>query len=195
LIIIKHRINRINQIKNTSTNYGVEIDLRSDLKTIYLHHEPYKKGVKFTQWIKEYNHKILVLNVKEEGLENKIIKVLKKNKISNFFFHDQTFSTLLKNRNKTKVSIRYSEFEDLKNEVYLFKKIKWIWIDHFSKFPMNKKSYNIFKKNNVKICVVSPELVNINLKKKIKYFKEYLKKNKFKIDAVCTKFPELWKDF
>ena len=78
MIIIKHRINRINQIKNTSKDYGVEIDLRSDLKTIYLHHEPYKKGAKFTQWIKEYNHKILVLNVKEEGLENKIIKVLKK---------------------------------------------------------------------------------------------------------------------
>ena len=139
MIIIKHRVNKINELKKTSQKYGVEIDLRSKNKSIILNHDPFLNGEKFTKWIKAFKHKFLVLNVKEEGLENKIISILKKNKISNFFFHDQTFSSLLKNKNKTKVSLRYSEFESLKNFTFLFKHIKWIWIDHFNKFPLKKK--------------------------------------------------------
>ena len=192
MIIIKHRVNKINELKKTSKNYGVEIDLRSNNKNIILNHDPYVNGEKFTKWIKVFKHKLIVLNVKEEGLENKIISILKKNRISNFFFHDQTFSSLLKNRNKTKVSLRYSEFESLKNCNFLFKHIKWIWIDHFNKFPLKKNFYRVLKMNNVKICIVSPELVNIKLKKKISYLKKLLKKEKINIDAVCTKFPELW---
>ncbi len=192
MIIIKHRVNTINKIINTPKKYGVEIDLRSNFKTIYLNHDPFKKGTKFSQWIKYFKHKLIVLNVKEEGLEKKIINILKKNKTSNFFFHDQTFSSLLKNKKKTKVSIRYSEFEKLENYSYLFKYIKWIWIDHFTKFPLNAKFYKILKKNNIKICIVSPELVNIKFKNKIKFLKKKIKKNNYKIDAVCTKFPKLW---
>ena len=71
--------------------------------------------------------------MKEEGLEKNILKILKKNKINNFFFHDQTFSSMLKNMSKTKVSIRYSDFEELKKIDKLFKKIKWLWIDNFNK--------------------------------------------------------------
>ena len=78
MIIIKHRVNSISQIKKTPGKYGVEIDLRSDKKSIYLQHDPFKKGVKFQKWIKYYRHNLLVLNVKEEGLENNIIKILKK---------------------------------------------------------------------------------------------------------------------
>lgn len=192
MIIIKHRVNKINELKNTPIKYGVEIDLRSSNKSIILHHDPYIVGEKFTKWIKKFKHRFLVLNVKEEGLEDKIIKILKKNKISNFFFHDQTFSTLLKNKNKTKVSIRYSEYEDLKNYNYLFKKIKWIWIDHFTKFPLKIDLYKLLKKNNVKICIVSPELVSPRYKNKIQSLQKKLSKNKMKIDAVCTKFPEIW---
>ena len=94
MIIIKHRVNTVDKIIKTPKSYGVEIDLRSNHKTIYLNHDPYKKGVKFSQWIKYFNHKLIVLNVKEEGIEKKIINILKKNKVFNFFFHDQTFSNL-----------------------------------------------------------------------------------------------------
>ena len=95
MIIIKHRVNTINDLKKTDKNFGVEIDLRSNQSSIYLHHDPFKKGELFNKWAKSFKHKILVLNVKEEGLEYKILKILKKNKIKKFFFHDQTFSSLL----------------------------------------------------------------------------------------------------
>lgn len=192
MIIIKHRVNSVKDLKKTDKNFGVEIDLRSNQSNIYLHHDPFKKGELFNKWARSFKHKILVLNVKEEGLEDKILKILKKNKIKKFFFHDQTFSSLLKNMTKTHVSIRHSEYESLQKTNYLFKKIKWIWIDNFNKIKLEKKFYQELKKNNVKICLVSPELVKIKRMKEIKKVISFLKKKNFKIDAVCTKKPKLW---
>ena len=195
MILINHRVNSIKKLKSTPFNFGVEIDLRSKKNKIYLHHDPFKKGVSFEKWIKYYKHKIIVLNVKEEGLEKSILKILKKYRIKNFFFHDQTFSTLLKNMSKTKVSVRYSEFEDLKNIKYLFKKIKWIWIDNFSVIKLEKKFYSYLKRKKVKICLVSPELVKKSRVSEVKKIILYLKKNNFTIDAVCTKKPDLWTSY
>lgn len=192
MIIVKHRVNTIKDLKKTDKNFGIEIDLRSNQSDIYLHHDPFKKGELFNKWAKSFKHKILVLNVKEEGLEYKILQILKRNKIKKFFFHDQTFSSLLKNMRKTHVSIRYSEYESLQKTNYLFKKIKWIWIDNFNKIKLEKKFYRELKKNNVKICLVSPELVKIKRMREIKKVISFLKKNNFKIDAVCTKKPKLW---
>jgi hypothetical protein len=192
MLIIKHRINTSNQLKIVNKDFGVEIDLRSYKNEIYLHHDPFKKGELFTAWIKSYNHKLIVLNVKEAGLENKILKILKKNKIKNYFFHDQTFSSLLKSKNKINVSLRYSEYEDLKKTNELFDNIKWLWIDNFNEIKLKKKFYFFLKKKKVKICIVSPELVNKNRLNEIKKLFLYFKKNNFFIDAVCTKNPEIW---
>ena len=192
MIVIKHRVNKSKELKKLKNDYGVEIDLRSKNKTIYLHHDPYIKGESFSKWIKYYNHKLLVLNVKEEGLENQILKILKKNKIKNFFFHDQTFSTVLKNMHKTNVSIRFSEYEGLKKTNILFNKIKWLWVDNFTEISLRKKFYDFLKKKKVKICIVSPELVQKKRIKEINKIILKLKKNNFKIDAVCTKKPKLW---
>ena len=192
MIIIKHRVNTVKDLKKTDKNFGAEIDLRSDQSGVYLHHDPFKKGELFNKWAKSFQHKMLVLNVKEEGLEDKILKILKKNKIKKFFFHDQTFSSLLKNMTKTHVSVRHSEYESLQKTNYLFKKIKWIWIDNFNEIKLEKKFYQELKKNNVKICLVSPELVKIKRMKEIKKVISFLKKKNFQIDAVCTKRPKLW---
>ena len=192
MLIIKHRINTISELKKIPKKFGVEVDLRSNKKDIYLHHNPFSKGVLFNKWVKYYDHKLIVLNVKEEGLEKKIVTILKNNKIKDYFFHDQTFSSLLKNKKITKVSIRISEYEELKKKKYLFKYIKWVWVDHFNIFELNEQLYRLLKKQKVKICIVSPELVNLKNIKKIIVLKKILKVKKYIIDAVCTKRPDIW---
>ena len=47
MIIIKHRVNLIKELKRTDKNLGVEIDLRSGPLGIYLHHDPFKRGELF----------------------------------------------------------------------------------------------------------------------------------------------------
>lgn len=192
MILIKHRVNKISQLQSTPINLGVEVDLRSYNNSIYLHHDPFIKGDDFDKWLKHFNHKILVLNVKEYGLEDKIKNLLKKYNIKNYFFHDQSFSIIVNQIRKKfrKFSIRFSEYESYQNYLPLLDKIDWVWIDNFNKLPSFKK--NIFKYN--KVIIVSPELINLRRKSEITKIKKLFIKKEFHFDAVCTKYPDLWQN-
>ena len=193
-LIICHRKNTIKQLIDTSTEYGVEIDVRSYNNKIILNHDPMKNGEFLDKWIRKYNHKFLIINIKEEGLEKYIIKILKNKKIKDFFFLDQSFPFLIKtlNSNETRCAIRFSEYEDIKTINNLKKKINWVWVDHFSKFPLNKSISNSLKKKNIKICIVSPEIVKKTSIQNLKKLKNSIQKKNIHIDAVCTKNPEIW---
>ena len=193
-LIICHRKNTIKQLIDTSTEYGVEIDVRSYNNKIILNHDPMINGEFLDKWIRKYNHKFLIINIKEEGLEKYIIKILKNKKIKDFFFLDQSFPFLIKtlNSNETRCAIRFSEYEDIKTINNLKKKINWVWVDHFSKFPLNKSISNSLKKKNIKICIVSPEIVKKTSIQNLKKLKNSIQKKNIHIDAVCTKNPEIW---
>ena len=77
-VIICHRINTTRQLLNTPKKYGVEIDIRTFNNEIILHHDPLRKGEKFREWLKKFDHNFLILNIKEEGLEKYVITMLKK---------------------------------------------------------------------------------------------------------------------
>ena len=193
-LIICHRKNTIKQLIDTPTEYGVEIDVRSYNNKIILNHDPMKNGEFLDNWIRKYNHKFLIINIKEEGLEKYIIKILKNKKIKDFFFLDQSFPFLIKtlNSNETRCAIRFSEYEDIKTINNLKKKINCVWVDHFSKFPLNKSISNSLKKKNIKICIVSPEIVKKTSIQNLKKIKNSIQKKNIHIDAVCTKNPEIW---
>ena len=67
--VILHRRNTIQELISTTTNYGVEIDLRAFKERIVIQHDPFIKGESFEEWIKFYKHGTLILNIKEEGIE------------------------------------------------------------------------------------------------------------------------------
>ena len=193
-LIICHRKNTIKQLIDTPTEYGVEIDVRSYNNKIILNHDPMKNGEFLDNWIRKYNHKFLIINIKEEGLEKYIIKILKNKKIKDFFFLDQSFPFLIKtlNSNETRCAVRFSEYEDIRTINNLKKKINWVWVDHFSKFPLNKSTSDKLKKKKLKICIVSPEIVKKTSIKSLKKLKNSIQKKNIHIDAVCTKNPEIW---
>ena len=193
-LIICHRKNTIKQLIDTPIEYGVEIDVRSYNNKIVLNHDLMRDGETLNNWIKKFNHKFLIINIKEEGLEKYIIKILKNKKIKDFFFLDQSFPFLIKtlNSNETRCAIRFSEYEDIKTINNLKKKINWVWVDHFSKFPLNKSISNSLKKKNIKICIVSPEIVKKTSIQNLKKLKNSIQKKNIHIDAVCTKNPEIW---
>ena len=130
------------------------------------------------KWPEFYKHKILILNVKEEGLEKKILSILKKKNIKSYFFLDQSVPFIIKFMKKglKKIAVRFSEFEDLSSVLKFRNKVEWVWIDCFKKFMINNKSINILKKNNFKICIVSPELHNANRIKEMNKLKFKIKR-------------------
>ena len=60
-----------------------------------MHHDPFNKGQPLKTWLEHYDHRFLILNVKE-GLEEMIINLLEKFNINNYFFLDQSFPFLMK---------------------------------------------------------------------------------------------------
>ena len=123
--IIKHRINTIAQLTETPKQYGLEIDIRSYNGKLILHHDPMIQGDSLDEWLKVYDHGLLILNVKEEGLESELIAAMAANNIDQYFFLDQSFPFLIKtlNSNETRCAIRFSEYEDIKTINNLKKKI------------------------------------------------------------------------
>ena len=191
--IIHHRRNTIELLNSTPISMGVEIDIRTYNNKLVIHHDPFLEGVDFEEWIKEYNHGTLILNVKEEGLEEKIMGILSEFKIKNFFFLDQSFPFLIKTAKKgeSRCAIRLSEYESIETVLNLKNLVKWVWVDFFSKFPLDKDSFRKLKINKFNICLVSPELQGYN-KNHIVTLKNILKKEEIKVEAVCTKQPSQW---
>lgn len=192
--IIVHRCNSIDQLKTVNNNYGVEIDLRTYKSEIILNHDPYlNEGVLFRDWIKHYNHNHIILNVKEEGLEDKIINIMNDYNIADYFFLDQSFPFLIKfSRQGHKLSaVRFSEFESIETVISLSGKIDWVWVDYFSFFPLDFDNSTILKEKNFKICLVSPELQGFDKSEVIKIQNKIIN-DKIYFDAVCTKYPLMW---
>ena len=191
--IIYHRRNTIGELINTPNNYGVEVDIRTYNSELIVSHDPFIKGCKFNKWISNYNHGTLILNIKEEGLEEEILKYLRKYSIKSYFFLDQSFPFLIRTAfsgNKN-CAVRVSEYESIETAIKLQDKILWVWIDLFCELPISNNDFYRLKSANFKLCLVSPEL-HINNKLKINELKNIISKRNILFDAVCTKYPNKW---
>jgi len=195
MIKIIHRVNSIKKLKQVDTSFGVEIDIRSFGDKLILNHEPFENGELFSEWLKFYNHKFLILNTKEEGLEEMILLELGKKGINNFFFLDLSFPFLIKlaNEGEKRCAVRLSEFEDIKTVINLSGLVSWVWVDCFTKFPMTRLELDLLKETHgFNLCIVSPELQGRGSEIDIKKFVNDINMLNLNIDAVCTKYPELW---
>tara|TARA_Y100000816_G_scaffold176794_1_gene127525 strand:+ start:710 stop:1303 length:594 start_codon:yes stop_codon:yes gene_type:complete len=153
---IVHKVNTEEKLSQIPTKYGIELDLRIRNNKLVLCHEHSDCNTEFEKFLQNYNHKILVANIKDSGIEDIVIETLKRNKIENFFLLDIEFPYLIKNYEvKGKyLSTRFSEFEDIKTSSNLVNKVDWIWIDTFNKLPIDNQNLEVIKK--FKSCLVSP---------------------------------------
>jgi hypothetical protein len=192
--IIQHRINTASALKTLDPCYGAEIDLRSNGQDIILHHDPYKDGPRFEDWLKNYCHGTLILNVKEEGLESRILDILAARKISDFFFLDQSFPFLLKTAKsgERRCAVRWSEYETFETVEAAAPLIDWVWIDCFTRFPILAEHVEKLKKLGLKTCLVSPELQGRWAPEEVIQARNTFKSIGFTPSAVCTKVPEQW---
>jgi hypothetical protein len=193
MLIIHHRRNSTELLRSTSTGWGVEVDVRTYYGRVVVQHDPYKSGEEFDSWLKEYSHKLLVVNTKEEGLESQLLRLLKSNKVTEFFFLDQSFPCLVKTAQsgESRCAVRVSEYESIDTALALSSFVRWVWIDIFTRFPLNQKDYKRLRETELKLCLVSPELQG-HPQEKIGDIKKEMADYGMSMDAVCTKQPELW---
>jgi hypothetical protein len=192
---ILHRINTKKALLETPVEFGVEVDIRTKGDQLIMHHDPFKDGEIFEDWIEVYKHGTLILNVKEEGLEDCLIKLMAKHNINDYFFLDQSFPFLIQTakNNEKRCAVRVSEFEHIETAMTLARKIEWVWVDCFTRFPLTRRdAMRLQVDGGFKLCFVSPELQGRTSLDDIRKYREAIKSLGINGDAVCTKHPDLW---
>jgi hypothetical protein len=199
MLIIKHRVNTSKELRELNPDFGVEVDVRTFGDRIVVSHDPFNREAEdFNKWISNFNHRILIINIKEEGLEECIKTILSQYPIIDYFFLDQSFPFMVKSlrANELRTSIRFSDLESIESLLLVNEKLSrkpnWIWIDDFNGNWCHLDFLKKVKIDGIKTCIVSPELQGRDLFSEAQKIKNSF--NYFSPTAICTKNPEFWEN-
>ena len=193
---IAHRINTLSGLVEIPHEFGVEIDLRDRGERLILQHDPFTDGEDAEPFFAGYKHGTLILNIKSERIEFKILELLQKYKIENYFFLDSSFPMIyqLVQRGETRSAVRFSEYESIDTVMKLEGLVEWVWVDCFSFLPISRELYSHLKNCGFKLCLVSPELQG--RPDDIPLYRDKLKEDGIVFDAICTKIYNIpkWRE-
>lgn len=196
VLLAQHRVNEIEKIKTIPAGVGAELDLRTRDRGIIMHHDPFQDGPLFSDWLAAYGkdrRAPLLLNVKEDALEESVMKICAEQGIVNYFFLDCAFPTLrrLAENGMRKAAIRVSEYENVEVARSLQGKLDWAWVDCFSGRVPPKALLQDLQEMGYRVALVSPELQAYGEEVIRRHFAalEWLRPE---VDLVCTKRPDLW---
>ena len=195
MIKILHRVNNLDELQKIDKSYGVEVDVHAYGKKLVVHHDAFEDGPDLSDWLNACGKRLVILNIKEEGIETRVRELAIKSDIKDFILLDLSFPALIQmtRLGESRIAIRVSEYESVENALLLQSKIDWVWLDCFDGFPLSKKEFLQLKSSNFKICMVSPELHGPPRNDDDIYsYQKFMRTIGAEVDAVCTKFPELW---
>ena len=170
MILISHRGYWLNQSEKNSMvafkrsfsqGYGTETDIRDFNGELVISHDiPDESCVSFEDFLKLfilYNDNLpLALNIKSDGLSEKISEYIKFYKIENYFCFDMSVPETLRYLDVgLNVFVRRSEYE-VDNDLFISS--KGIWLDNFHQESLDEGNVIRYLESGKKVCIVSPEL-------------------------------------
>jgi len=193
-LVIRHRVNTIEELRRVHPRYGVEIDIRHDNRTagLYLNHDP-GTGDDFEEYMKvfaEQGDRFVIFNAKETGLETRIIEIAQKLGIEDYFLLDVEFPFIYRAgfgnvpELNGRISIRFSEAEPIEQALLLKGKFGWVWVDTNTRLPLDPESYRKLKDAGFKLALVCPS--RWGRPQDIPLFIEQMKRDGVNIDTVMT---------
>lgn len=201
-MILSHRGYWLNEKeKNTilsfersfSLGFGTETDIRDFQGELVISHDiATEKKIsldKFFQVFTSFDKTLPVaLNIKADGLQEKIKDLLSKYKIENYFVFDMSVPDTLGYWKKgIKFYTRHSEYETIPS---LYHESKGVWIDEFISHWITKQVIDTHIDNNKSICIVSPELHKRNYTKEWEFYRDNFKIINNANISICTDKPE-----
>ena len=144
-------------------------------------------GETFEEYLKNYRHGLMILNVKSERIEHKVLELIKKYEIKEYFFLDSSFPMiyLLSSTGEKRVAVRFSEFEGIDTLEKMSGKCQYAWVDCFTKFPLDSSTFQELKKLGYLLAFVSPELQGRD--QDIENYAQIMRDESISFDYICTK--------
>jgi hypothetical protein len=182
--VVVHRVNSVEALVAVPTNYGAEIDLRADGSRIVLNHDPFRGGEDFDRWLDHYRHGLLVLNIKESGIEDEVLRRVRDRGLPEFFLLDVEFPYLYRasRAGERAIAIRYSEDEPIELVERYRERVDWVWIDTITRLPLDRDS--VERLAGCRTCLVCPE--RWGRPEEISSYRRRMQDLRFEPDAVMT---------
>ena len=186
-MIISHRINTLEQLMTLAPNEAIEFDVRDSNGNCIVEHDAFQIGLDFEVFLKAAGNRFLLVNIKSEGIEKRVLELLEHYKFQDFFLLDCSFPKIieLSNMKERHVAVRFSEYESIETVMTLQGKINWVWVDCFTKFILTKEIEKRLHSAGFKICLVSPDLQKRS--EEVEMYANKCYQESIYIDAVCCK--------
>jgi len=194
---VAHRINSLEASLDLPKEVGIEFDVHAYKNELVVAHDAFRDGVKLSSLLEISKDRLCAINVKEEGIEEKIIELSYAIGVKSFFLFDVNFPQIYRFGEKYSqhFCLRLSQLE--KPSLSECRSLaKFLWIDTFNgEFWMNDEDIKYLKSLGYNLCFVSPELHRppkgdheqfiLELKNILKYLDP--------MDSICTKHIDLWR--
>ena len=147
--------------KSFAKGFGVEVDFRDYLGDLVISHDipnaESPRAEDMFQLHKQINSNLpLAINIKSDGLQESIIKLLNQFQITNYFVFDMSLPDAL---GYLKYGINsYTRQSEYEIEPLFYTEAKGIWIDCFIRDWVDEKTISYHLAQGKQICLVSPEL-------------------------------------
>ena len=196
-MIVSHRINTLKDLHSIPENQAIEFDVRDSNGKCIVSHDAFEEGLDLEVFLREAGNRFFIVNIKSEGIEERVLDLLKNINYDNFFLLDCSFPKIvqLAKKHERRIAVRFSEYESIETVLSLSDLVEWVWVDCFTKFPLTKEIYQRIKNAGMKICLVSPDLQKQS--EKIQEYIDICLMSDIFIDAVCCKFANIpfWNEY
>jgi len=96
MLVIRHRVNALEQLTSLPQNIPVEVDIHAFGERLVIHHDAMQDGPDLADWLAAAGSRFAILNVKEEGIEDTVLAMAENSDLEDFFLLDLSFPALMK---------------------------------------------------------------------------------------------------
>ena len=153
-------------VRSFENGFGIETDVRDYKGEIVISHDiPNGNEMKLEDLLKIMNGRnlLLALNIKADGLCEKIVDILNKYNHTNYFTFDMSLPELYQ-QEKKKIKV-FTGMSDINKNPPLIEQSEGVWMDAFDNEWYKTEDIIDILKYNKKVCIVSNELHNRDNKK------------------------------
>ncbi len=184
--------------RSFSSGFGVELDVRDYCGKLVVSHDiPGGSCLGFSDFLGLYkeqgNGLPLAINIKADGLQLELFRLLNAFGIQNYFVFDMSVPDALGYlKNKMNLFTRQSEFEAIP---LLYNQADGVWMDEFHGHWIKARTVSDHLAKGKKVCIVSPELHRREHLPAWCDYKALANSVSAEKLLLCTDFPEQAKEF
>jgi glycerophosphoryl diester phosphodiesterase len=184
--------------RSFSLDFGTEMDIRDYKGELVISHDIADENCILAKEMldiySEYGGNLtLAFNIKSDGLQMKLKKLLEEYDIKNYFVFDMSIPDGLQYlKEDIALFTRESEYE-VSPAFYV--EASGIWLDEFKGHWITQEVIERHINSHKKLCIVSPDLHKREYQKEWEHYKKIEKKLGLNNIMICTDFPEIARGF